>query len=102
RLDALIARLEGQPDGIAGEEVFRLYSTYGVPKELTAEIAARHGLTIDEEGFERELERERQRNREQGRFRDEAISEARLRLAGAGEGGRFIGYDTLTADTSVT
>ncbi|GAH84841.1 unnamed protein product, partial [marine sediment metagenome] len=46
---------------IAGEEVFRLYDTYGFPSELTAEIARGKGLTVDLEGFEVEMEKQRQR-----------------------------------------
>jgi len=102
RLDGLIARLEGQGDALPGEEVFRLYSTYGVPKELTAEIAGRHGLHIDEAGFDRELARERDDSRRQGRFRAEMVSQSRLEFAAAGHGGRFIGYETLSAETAVT
>ena len=101
RLEALIADLSGKGDALPGEEVFRLYGTYGIPLELTEEIAARHGLRIDREGFEHELEAERQRSQAEGKFRDEVVSEARVRLAGAGRGGRFVGYETLRTETSI-
>jgi len=78
RLDALIGRLSGNSDALPGEEVFRLYSTYGLPRELIDEIARAHGLSVDLAGFEQELEQERERNRAQGRFRGEALSESRL------------------------
>src|SRR5699024_9884765 len=48
---------------ISGEEVFKLYDTYGFPKELTEEYVAEHGFTIDEEGFHREMEKQRERAR---------------------------------------
>jgi alanyl-tRNA synthetase len=102
RLDALIARLQGEGDALPGEEVFRLYSTFGVPYEVTAEIAAEHGLTIDEAGFQRELERDRERSRAGGGFRADLVSQVHVELAGAGKGGRFIGYDTLQAEAPVT
>ena len=101
RLEALMERL-GKGGIIPGEEVFRLYSTYGVPRELTQEIAARHGLEVDVEGFEAELERERERSRAEGRFRAEVISEAHAALAGAGKGGRFTGYDEFSRQTTIT
>lgn len=41
---------------IPGDIVFKLYDTYGFPLELTAEIAAENGLTIDQEGYTRLLE----------------------------------------------
>jgi alanyl-tRNA synthetase len=50
-------------EGLTGEEVFRLYDTYGFPPELTAEIAGEKGLSIDWEGFQAEMERQRERAR---------------------------------------
>jgi alanyl-tRNA synthetase len=48
---------------LTGEEVFRLYDTYGFPPELSAEIAAERGLGVDWEGFRAEMERQRERAR---------------------------------------
>jgi len=48
---------------LTGEEVFRLYDTYGFPPELTAEIARDEGLSIDWEGFHAEMKRQRERGR---------------------------------------
>ena len=48
---------------IPGEEAFRLYDTYGLPKEMTAEIAGDRGLTVDEEGFAAAMEAQRRRSR---------------------------------------
>ncbi|MBN1621419.1 MAG: alanine--tRNA ligase [Endomicrobiales bacterium] len=41
----------GNKKTIPGQEVFKLYDTYGFPHELTKEIAGEKGLKIDEEGF---------------------------------------------------
>ncbi len=43
--------LAGQDTVVGGAAVFNLYATYGFPVELTREIAAEHGKTIDMEGF---------------------------------------------------
>lgn len=53
---------------IPGNVVFKLYDTYGFPADLTADIARERELTIDEEGFEREMEAQRQRARESSSF----------------------------------
>lgn len=50
---------------IPGRVAFRLYDTYGYPLELTEELAAEHGLTVDREGF-REAEEKHQQLSKQG------------------------------------
>ena len=47
---------------ISGTDAFTLYDTYGFPVELTEEIAAEKGLTVDATGFEVEMERQRRRS----------------------------------------
>jgi len=49
---------------IPGEEVFKLYDTYGFPKELTEEYVEDYGFTIDQTGFDIEMEKQRTRARE--------------------------------------
>ncbi|MFH1619117.1 MAG: alanine--tRNA ligase [bacterium] len=44
--------LERHPKELPGGEVFRLYETYGFPPELTKEIAAKHGRSLDVKGLE--------------------------------------------------
>jgi alanyl-tRNA synthetase len=49
---------------ISGADVFKLYDTYGVRYDLIEYVAAQRGFTLDQEGFEAELEKQRQRARE--------------------------------------
>ena len=53
---------------ISGKEAFRLYDTYGFPVELTKEIAANSGLSVDLEGFEKEMEKQREKARAAHKF----------------------------------
>ncbi|MCP1190706.1 alanine--tRNA ligase [Priestia flexa] len=50
-------------DTISGEDVFRLYDTYGFPVELTKEYAEDEKMKIDHDGFESEMEGQRERAR---------------------------------------
>jgi alanyl-tRNA synthetase len=53
---------------LAGEEVFKLYDTYGFPIDLITEAAREHGLVLDEAGFQRALEEQRERARKSAGF----------------------------------
>jgi len=53
---------------VPGDVVFKLYDTYGFPMDLTADIARERSLTVDEEGFEREMEAQRVRARSASSF----------------------------------
>ncbi|MCL5036773.1 MAG: alanine--tRNA ligase [Chloroflexi bacterium] len=48
---------------ITGEDVFRLYDTFGFPVELSREMAEEAGLEINEEGFKKEMESQREKGR---------------------------------------
>ena len=53
---------------IWGEDVFRLYDTYGFPVDLTQIMADEKGLIVDMQGFNREMEKQRARAREASSF----------------------------------
>jgi alanyl-tRNA synthetase len=62
--NALFARvLAEHPNGIPGEEAFRLHDTFGFPLELTRELAEERGLAVDESGFREAMEAQRERSR---------------------------------------
>ncbi|MCQ4346819.1 alanine--tRNA ligase [Pseudomonas stutzeri] len=65
-LEQDLADLQGQV--IPGEVVFKLYDTYGFPVDLTADIARERELSIDEAGFEREMQAQRERARSASAF----------------------------------
>ncbi len=47
---------------IAGQQVFKLYDTYGFPAELTELIAQEHGFTVDKKAFEDLMEKQREQS----------------------------------------
>lgn len=48
---------------IGGKQAFRLYDTYGFPLELTEELAAERGLTVDREGFDAAFKEHQEKSR---------------------------------------
>ena len=70
-LDSGLERLqqyiqENQKTGknvLSGSQAFKLYDTYGFPMDLTLEIAQEANMTVDEEGFQQEMEAQRLRAR---------------------------------------
>lgn len=55
----LEAKNKGQIE-LSGEQVFKLYDTFGFPLELTKEIAQEQGCTVDEEGFALNMEAQKE------------------------------------------
>ena len=86
---------------IPGEDAFTLYDTYGFPPELTAEIAREHGLSVDMEGFEREMEAQRERARASHAFTGAMEMLPAYENLGAG-GVEFVGYDAISKESVVT
>lgn len=59
----LEAALAEHPSVLSGEVAFRLHDTYGFPIELTKEIAAEQGVSVDMVGFEQAMAEQRNRAR---------------------------------------
>ncbi|HZG64774.1 MAG TPA: alanine--tRNA ligase [Rubrobacteraceae bacterium] len=94
-LEFEIKRLSG--GNFAGDVAFTLHDTYGFPVEVTREVLAERGISLDEAGFLRAMEdqRERARGALQGHerlvaaFRDQEIKS------------RFVGYEREQVETKV-
>ncbi|ULQ45444.1 alanine--tRNA ligase [Flagellatimonas centrodinii] len=80
---------------IPGAVVFKLYDTYGFPVDLTADIARERALTLDLDGYEREMAAQRERARAASSFK------AGASLRYEGDATCFVGYESLRADATV-
>ena len=84
----------------SGADTFKLYDTFGFPIDLTAEMAADEGLTVDEDAFRRLMQEQKERARE-----------ARKALGDLGWAGvefgkdvpstEFVGYDRTSCEATV-
>lgn len=62
-IDDLIRQKQAQNETvIAGEEAFFLHDTHGFHIQIVEDIAQEHGLSVDRQGFEREMEKQRERS----------------------------------------
>ncbi len=102
---------EEQTSWVSAEDAFKLHDTFGFPYEMTKELLAEEGLSVDDQGFEELMERAREVSR-RGKSSTRATADAGggaevhvehddvLRFArDAGFRTRFVGYETTEADT---
>ena len=87
---------------IDGESAFYLYDTFGFPIELTVEMAAEEGLTVDEAGFDKAMEDAKQRARENQNFSQKLTADANI-FEGLDESvtTEFTGYDKLVDESEI-
>ncbi|KLA24683.1 alanine--tRNA ligase [Bacillus cereus] len=85
---------------ISGVDAFRLYDTYGFPIELTEEYAEEAGMTVDQEGFESEMEKQRER----ARAARQDVDSMQVQGGVLGEvkvASEFVGYGTVATESNV-
>ncbi|HEX2127695.1 MAG TPA: alanine--tRNA ligase [Solirubrobacterales bacterium] len=86
---------------IDAEDAFRLHDTYGFPYDLTKELLAEEGLAVDDEGFEALMEKQRVRARTGAEPIVKDRHEAVLSFVSENPRTEFVGYQELSAQTSV-
>ena len=87
---------------IDGKSAFYLYDTFGFPIELTVEMAAEEGLSVDEEGFAVSMEEQKQKARENQNFSAKLSADSDLfNELSADIKSEFVGYDTLVVESTV-
>ena len=78
---------------ISGEELFRLYDTFGIPVDLIAELAEEEGVTLDREGFETMMDGARTKAKASSKFKSSTDAATFARIAEKTGPVEFVGYD---------
>lgn len=97
RLDHIIKDTIAKNEKVLpGAEVFELYDTYGFPADLSRIIAEEKQLTVDEKGFDEEMEKQKQRSKKSSaqKVYDWVILEEKPET--------FVGYDQTSSETYIT
>ncbi len=81
---------------LSGEIAFKLYDTYGFPFDLTADVCRERGITVDADGFEREMQAQRARAQASSNFG--ADYNNIIKVDGSTE---FKGYELTDIDATV-
>ena len=94
----------GKGKSLSGETAFKLHDTYGFPIDLTLEMAAEQGLTVDAEGFRRLMKEQRDRAKADAKAKKSGhtdLSEYK-KIADDKGATEFIGYSHLSSESKIT
>ncbi|SHI56977.1 alanyl-tRNA synthetase [Cruoricaptor ignavus] len=97
RLDAIVNdTISRNEKTLAGAEVFELYDTYGFPADLSRIIAEEKNLSVDEAGFEEEMQKQKDRSKKSSaqKIYDWVVLEEKPES--------FVGYDKTATPTYIT
>ncbi|SOE03222.1 alanine--tRNA ligase [Blastococcus haudaquaticus] len=96
------AKAAGTP-ALSGDQAFSLHDTYGFPIDVTLEMAAEQGVTVDEEGFRALMKEQRERARADARAKRTGSVDvlAYRRLLAEHGPTDWQAYDTLRTDSRV-
>lgn len=100
-LDQYIADIEakGGDKILGGEEAFKLHDTYGFPLDLTKEICAEKGISVDEDKFHECMKIQKQTARENRKLNggwDDATASVLTQFTT-----KFVGYTELEKETKI-
>ncbi len=101
RLEEALDRAARGAGVLPGDEAFKLYDTWGLPRDFVEDLAASQGVRFDADGFDREMEEQRAKARAGSGFDGRkaeafAFASAADREALAAVGDVFEGYDRTT------
>lgn len=88
---------------LSGENVFKLYDTYGFPVDLTSEILEEKGFTIDQAGFDACMKEQKEKARKARKVTNYMGADATIyESLDVSLTSEFVGYDRLQHNSKVT
>jgi alanyl-tRNA synthetase len=103
--DAAAARAREQGRSVLpGDTAFRLHDTFGFPIDLTLEMAAETGLTVDQDEFTRLMDEQRRRAKADARAKKQGHADTSVYRGvadGVGHAVEFTGYTEATSEARV-
>ena len=97
----LLEELMEKSDKIDGENAFKLYDTFGFPLELTIEISAEKGISVDKEGFEKAMKEQKERAKAAVQkivLTDDLVY---VDFENKNGGTEFLGYEKTSSDAKI-
>ena len=104
RLEEVLDRAAATDRVVAGDAAFRLYDTYGLPRDFIEDMVEERTLKLDRDGFDRAMQGQRDKARAGSKFGAAAAGEAaawHIRPGVAPIPDTFRGYDTTTINTRI-
>jgi len=88
---------------LSGEQAFQLHDTYGFPIDLTLEMAAEQGLSVDEDGFRRLMDEQRARAKKDATEKKTGNADISVYASLLEQAGKvtFTGYDLTAGEATV-
>jgi alanyl-tRNA synthetase len=105
RLEEVLEQAARGSKLVAGEQAFKLYDTYGLPRDFIEDLASAQGLQFDAVGFERAMQGQREKARAKSAFgggSTAAVWHTRPEVAEALQrGDDFRGYELTSVQTQI-
>lgn len=102
RLDEAVTAAKAEGHAVTGEDAFTLHDTYGFPIDLTLEMAAEAGVSVDEASFRELMEEQRHRAQADARAKKGGHADLHvLRQLADERGSVFTGYTQLRTESAI-
>jgi alanyl-tRNA synthetase len=101
RLEDALEKAAAGNKVVSGDVAFRLYDTYGLPRDFIEDMVEDRKLSLDREGFDRSMEGQREKARAGSKFKGGARDEQGFAGFANVPATTFVGYDQTSAQTRV-